>query len=39
MLLDKKQCSELWKAIANDKVGAYAEAHRSDQLPNERSVD
>ena len=39
VLLDKKQCSELWKAIANDKVGAYAEAHRSDQLPNERSVN
>lgn len=33
VLLDTKQCSELWKAIANDKVSTYADAHRPTSYP------
>ncbi len=39
VLLDRPQCSELWKAIADDKVGSYADAHRADKLPDESSVN
>lgn len=39
VLLDKAQCADLWEAISQDKVAAYANEHQADQLPSEDSVN
>lgn len=39
VLLDDKQCQQLWQSLANDSVAAYASAHPADQLPDRKHVN